>query len=86
MNKEIIEKTVKEITAEQFGVVLSKIKPETSFAEDLKADSLDAIEVVMEFEEKFGLSIPDGDAQKIATVGNAIDYIEKNIGKNYTPK
>ena len=66
---------VTEIVSEQLGVDKDKITPETSFVTDLGADSLDTVELVMEFEDEFEISIPDEDAEKIQTVGNAIDYI-----------
>ena len=64
-----------EIVSEQMGVDKSEITRETSFINDLGADSLDTVELVMEFEDEFEISIPDEDAEKIQTVGNAIDYI-----------
>jgi acyl carrier protein len=70
------------IVASQLDVEKEKIKPETSFINDLGADSLDIVELVMEFEEAFDMSIPDEDAEKIRTVGEAIDYIRKNKGQD----
>lgn len=70
-----IEERVKEIIAEQLGVDRSKVVPEASFVEDLGADSLDTVELVMALEEQFETEIPDEDAQKIITVKNAIDYV-----------
>jgi acyl carrier protein len=70
-----IEEQVKKIIAEQLSVEESKVVPEASFVEDLGADSLDTVELVMALEEKFGTDIPDEDAQKIITVQKAIDYI-----------
>jgi acyl carrier protein len=67
---------VKSIVAEQLGVDEDAVKPEASFANDLGADSLDTVELVMALEEKFGVEIPDEDAEKIATVQNAVDYID----------
>jgi len=67
---------VKKIVAEQLGVDEEAVKPEASFANDLGADSLDTVELVMALEEKFGVEIPDEDAEKIATVQNAVDYID----------
>ena len=72
----ILEK-VTEIVSEQMGVDKSEISPETSFINDLNADSLDTVELVMEFEDEFDMSIPDEEAEKIQTVGAAIDYITK---------
>lgn len=72
-----IESKVKKIVAEQMGVAESEISRDTSFVNDLNADSLDTVELVMEFEEHFEMSIPDEDAEKIQTVGHAIDYIAK---------
>lgn len=66
---------VRKIIVEQLGVDLEEVKTEASFVEDLGADSLDVVELVMSFEEEFDLKIPDEDAEKIATVGNAVDYI-----------
>ena len=66
-----------DIVAEQLGVEKDKITPETSFVNDLGADSLDTVELVMELEEEFDINIPDDAAEKIQTVGQAIDFIEK---------
>ncbi len=71
-----IEQRVKKIVAEQLGVAEAEIKNEASFVNDLGADSLDTVELVMALEEEFGVEIPDEDAEKIATVQNAIDYIK----------
>jgi len=70
-----IESKVVEIISEQMGVEKSEIRRETSFINDLNADSLDTVELVMEFEDEFDMSIPDEEAEKIQTVGAAIDYI-----------
>ena len=70
-----IEQKVIEIISEQMGVDKSEITRETSFINDLNADSLDTVELVMEFEDEFDMSIPDEEAEKIQTVGAAIDYI-----------
>jgi|TARA_B100001059_G_scaffold235763_1_gene282714 acyl carrier protein len=72
-----IEAKVSEIVSEQMGVDRAEITRETSFANDLNADSLDTVELVMEFEDEFETSIPDDEAEKIQTVGQAIDYIMK---------
>ena len=70
-----IEPKVIEIVSEQMGVDKAEITRETSFINDLNADSLDTVELVMEFEDEFDMSIPDEEAEKIQTVGAAIDYI-----------
>ena len=75
---EDIEQRVKKIIAEQLGVNEAEIKTESSFVDDLGADSLDTVELVMAFEEEFDLEIPDEDAEKITTVGDAISYIKEN--------
>ncbi len=71
------ESRVKKIIVDQLGVSEDEVKPEASFVEDLGADSLDTVEMVMAFEEEFSIEIPDEDAEKIRTVQDAIDYIEK---------
>ena len=73
-----IEERVATIICNQLDVEKEKVKPETNFVNDLGADSLDIVELVMELEEAFEMSIPDDDAEKIRTVGEAIDYIKKN--------
>ena len=75
------ESKVKKIIVDQLGVSEEEVKPEASFVDDLGADSLDTVEMVMAFEEEFGIEIPDEDAEKIRTVQDAIDYIEKKISK-----
>jgi acyl carrier protein len=72
-----IEAKVKEIIVNKLGVDDGQITPEASFTNDLGADSLDTVELVMEFEKAFNLQIPDEDAEKIATVGDAIRYIKE---------
>ena len=73
-----IEQKVKRIVIEQLGVSEEEVKPEASFVDDLGADSLDLVELVMALEEEFGQEIPDEDAEKIATVQDAINYISGN--------
>ena len=74
-----IEERVAEIVAEQMGVDKSQVTRETSFVNDLGADSLDTVELVMEFEDEFDISIPDEDAEKIQTIGQAIEYVEAHL-------
>ncbi len=69
---------VKNIIIDKLGVEESRIVPEASFLDDLGADSLDLVELIMEFEEEFDLEIPDEDAEGITTVGSAVDYINKH--------
>ena len=76
-----VDEKVKDIISEQLGVKKEEIKPESSFIDDLGADSLDTVEVVMALEEEFGIEIPDEDAEKITTVGEAVKYIENKISK-----
>jgi acyl carrier protein len=71
-----IEDKVKEIIVDQLGVEAEQVKPEAAFIDDLGADSLDTVELVMALEEEFDLEIPDEDAEKIKTVGDAINYIK----------
>jgi acyl carrier protein len=73
-----VEEKVKQIIVEQLQVDEAEVTPGASFQEDLGADSLDVVELVMQFEEAFDLEIPDEDAEKIKTVKDAIDYIQKN--------
>ncbi|HKW91746.1 MAG TPA: acyl carrier protein [Methylomirabilota bacterium] len=73
-----VEERVKEIIVEQLGVEEDEVLPAAKFIEDLGADSLDTVELVMAFEEEFDLEIPDEDAEKISTVGDAISYIKEN--------
>jgi len=72
---------VKEIIAEQLMVDLEEITEDSTFVDDLGADSLDRVELIMEFEEEFGIDIPDADAEKIQTVGEAIAYIERRLAE-----
>lgn len=76
-----IAQKVKSIIVEKLGVEESEVTPEASFTNDLGADSLDTVELIMEFEKEFNLPIPDDEAEKISTVGLAIEYLEKNISK-----
>lgn len=78
MNEEIFKK-VKEIVVEQLEVDPSLVTPEASFANDLNADSLDTVELVMALEEQFDIEIPDEEAEKIATVKAAVDYISNQV-------
>ena len=72
-----VSERVTDIIASQLGVEKEKLKPETSFINDLGADSLDLVEVIMELEDEFGINIPEDAAEKIQTVGQAVDFIEK---------
>ncbi|MGF7217955.1 acyl carrier protein [Spirosoma lacussanchae] len=76
-----IAQKVKSIIVEKLGVEESEVTPEASFTNDLGADSLDTVELIMEFEKEFNQSIPDDEAEKILTVGQAIDFLEKNAGQ-----
>jgi acyl carrier protein len=76
-----VEARVKEIIVEQLGVDPAEVVPGASFVNDLGADSLDTVELVMALEEEFGLEIPDEDAEKIQSVGQAIDYIKTHQAK-----
>ena len=69
---------VKDVIVDKLGVEENTIKSEAHFVNDLGADSLDTVELIMEFEEEFGIEIPDDDAEKITTVGSAVEYIEKH--------
>lgn len=80
MSEDIAER-VATIVTNQLDVEREKVKPEASFINDLGADSLDIVELVMELEEEFDMSIPDEDAEKIRTVGEAINYIQGNKGE-----
>jgi acyl carrier protein len=77
-----VEEKVKQIIVEQLQVDEAEVTPSASFQEDLGADSLDVVELVMQFEEAFDLEIPDEDAEKIKTVKDATEYIEKNAKGN----
>lgn len=78
MADEEIADRVATIISDQLDVEKDKVQPETNFINDLGADSLDIVELVMELEEEFGMSIPDEDAEKIKTVGEAIEYIKQH--------
>ena len=73
-----ISERVKAIIVDKLGVSEAEVTPEATFQQDLGADSLDTVELIMEFEKAFGINIPDDQAEKIATVGDAIAYIEAN--------
>ncbi|HNQ39515.1 MAG TPA: acyl carrier protein [Candidatus Cloacimonas sp.] len=75
-----IEAKVKQIVIDKLGVEESQVVPSANFIEDLRADSLDTVELVMAFEEEFGLTIPDEDQDKLRTVGQAIDYLKEKLG------
>jgi len=77
-----LEDRVKEIIVEQLGVDANEVTPEASFIDDLGADSLDTVELVMAFEDEFGLEIPDEEAEKLTTVGDALNYLKEKIGEN----
>ncbi|HLR76459.1 MAG TPA: acyl carrier protein [Balneolaceae bacterium] len=72
-----VESKVKDIITDKLGVDESEVTRDANFTNDLGADSLDTVELIMEFEKEFDISIPDEDAENIATVGNAIDYLEE---------
>ena len=79
-----VAERVIDIVADQLGVDKEKVKPETHFINDLGADSLDTVELVMELEEEFDINIPDDAAEKIQTVGQAIDHIQQAVDGNET--
>ncbi|MEY4595515.1 MAG: hypothetical protein RIQ47_1925 [Bacteroidota bacterium] len=74
-----ITSKVRSIIVDKLGVDEKEVTPEASFTNDLGADSLDTVELIMEFEKEFNIAIPDDQAEKISTVGQAVDYIEKNV-------
>ena len=76
---ENLEKKVKEIIVDKLGIEESELTDSASFTNDLGADSLDTVELIMEFEKEFNVSIPDEDAEKISTVGDAIVYLKDNV-------
>ena len=75
-----IEEKVKDIIVEQLGVAADQVKPDAKFIEDLGADSLDTVELVMAFEEEFGIEVPDEEAEKLTSVGDVTRYIEGSDG------
>ncbi len=77
-----VEDKIKDLIVEQLGVSAAEVVPEASFIDDLGADSLDIVELVMAIEEEFGLEIPDDDAEKIQSIGDAISYVEERINKD----
>ena len=77
-SEEIFEK-IKNIIVEQLGVTEAQVTMEASFIDDLGADSLDIVELVMAFEEEFNIEIPDSDAEKVVTVGDVVNYIKENV-------
>ena len=74
-----VESKVKSIIVDKLGVDESEVTRDANFTNDLGADSLDTVELIMEFEKEFDISIPDEDAENIATVGNAVDYLEDKV-------
>ena len=78
MAEKSIEERVKEIIVEQLGVSADQVTPEAKFIEDLGADSLDTVELVMALEEEFGIEVPDEQAEKLQSVGDVIKYVEEN--------
>jgi len=76
-----VEERVKNIIIEQLGVDAAQVAPETSFVEDLGADSLDTVELVMAFEEEFDIEIPDEEAEKMSTVGDAISHLNSTLNQ-----
>ena len=79
MNTEEIFEKVKNIIIEQLGVTEGSVTMEASFIDDLGADSLDIVELIMALEEEFDIEIPDADAEKVVTVGDVVDYIKENV-------
>jgi acyl carrier protein len=80
MANENLEARLKNIIAEQLGVDESRVVPSASFTDDLEADSLDLVELIMSLEEEFGVEIPDEDAERITTVGDAMNYLRERAG------
>jgi acyl carrier protein len=81
MDEAAIEDRVKEIISEQMGVDKSEVTRDTNYSIDLNADSLDAVELIMEFEDEFNISISDEDAEKLKTVGDTITYLTGRVGE-----
>ena len=81
MDMKQLEEKVKDIIVEELGVERDKLTPEASFMEDLGADSLDTVELVMAFEKEFDIDIPDEEAEKLRTVGQAMKYLHDKMGK-----
>ena len=79
MSDDPILQKVRQLIAEQLGLEEDEITPESSFLDDLGADSLDLVELIMAFEEEYGLEIPDEDAERIVTVGDAVEYIRQRV-------
>lgn len=79
MSEKTVDQKVKDIIVEQLSVNAEQVTPEAKFIEDLGADSLDIVELVMEFEKEFKIDIPDEDAEKLRTVGDAIAYLEAKV-------
>jgi acyl carrier protein len=79
MNTEEVFEKIKEIIVEQLGVAETSVTMEASFIDDLGADSLDIVELVMALEEEFDIEIPDADAEKVVTVGDVVEYIKENV-------
>ena len=79
MNTEEVFEKVKSIIVEQLGVAETSVEMEASFIDDLGADSLDIVELVMALEEEFDMEIPDSDAEKVVTVGDVVEYIKENV-------
>jgi acyl carrier protein len=80
MKQEEIQAKLKEIVMDRLNAEESQIKPEASFVEDLGADSLDIVELIMGIEEEFDIEIPDEDAEKLTTVGEALNYVKSKLG------
>lgn len=76
-----LEEKVRDIIVDKLGVTADKVKPDAHFIDDLGADSLDTVELVMAFEEEFNVEIPDDDAQQITTVKSAVEYLSKKAGE-----